>query len=54
MRALNLVAQCAPVALVATVVAASVFAAVITAAGEPAASVAQGDLVAVACRFAPS
>jgi len=53
-RALNLLAHCAPVALVAWVVAVSVLAAVVTVAAEPSANVARGDPVALACRFAPS
>jgi len=52
-----LMAQCAPVALVAAVVAVSVFAAVVTVASfaaDPSSSVARGEAAMVACRFAPS
>lgn len=56
-RASMLMAQCAPVALVAAVVAVSVFAAVVTVASfaaDPSSSVARGEAAMVACRFAPS
>ena len=57
MRASMPVAQCAPLARVAAVVAVSVFAAVVTIvsyATEPTSAVARGEIAAIACRFAPS